>query len=66
MNRKVLLNIVLQPLRFLSILKRFIVHELNAFQVVFNTVKKKVEFYTKNGELSCHQYWCNVYPLYEV
>ena len=36
MNRKVLLNIVLQPLRFLSILNMFMVHDLNVFQVVFN------------------------------
>ena len=36
MIRKVLLNIVLQPLRFLSILNMFMVHDLNVFQVVFN------------------------------
>jgi hypothetical protein len=33
---EVLLNIVLQPLRFLSILNRFMVNDLNVFQVVFN------------------------------
>jgi hypothetical protein len=33
MNRKVLLNIILQPLRFLSILNMFMVHDLNVFQV---------------------------------
>jgi hypothetical protein len=36
MIRKVLLNIVLQPLRFWSILNMFMVHDLNVFQVVFN------------------------------
>ena len=36
MIRKVFLNIVLQPLRFLSILSMFMVHDLNVFQGVFN------------------------------
>ena len=36
MNRKVLFNIVLKPLCFLSILNMFMVHDLNVFQVVFN------------------------------
>jgi hypothetical protein len=35
-TRKFLLNIVLRPLRFLSILSMFMVHDLNMFQVVFN------------------------------
>ena len=40
MNRKVLLNIILQPLRFLSILNMFMVHDLNVFQVSLRIKKQ--------------------------
>jgi hypothetical protein len=43
-TRKFLLNIVLQSLRFLSILSMFMVHDLIMFQVVFNH-KQVWEFY---------------------
>jgi hypothetical protein len=48
MNRKVLLNIVLQPLRFLSILNRF----MRLFSTINKSENKKKQALCRNNYLS--------------